>query len=220
MSISVVPAAAETSPTRNLILHGVWLGRALPTVFFVSGFAALLYQLVWQRTLFALLGINIESVTIVVTAFMLGLGCGGLLGGALSRAEPRRVIRRFAMAEIATAVFGAISLRLFHTIGTMTLSLPDAMTALVTFLLLLAPTMAMGATLPLLVAFTVRQSGNVGWSVGVMYAVNTLGSSVGAFAATVLLMRILGQEGVIWVAVFCNLVVAVTVLYWERVSAR
>ena len=57
----------------------IWL------VFFLSGFAALLYQIVWQRALFAIYGINIESVTMVVTAFMLGLGLGSLAGGALSK---------------------------------------------------------------------------------------------------------------------------------------
>ena len=40
--------------------------------FFVSGFPALLYQIVWQRALFTIYGVNIESVTMVVTAFMLG----------------------------------------------------------------------------------------------------------------------------------------------------
>ena len=45
-------------------------------LFFISGFPALLYQIVWQRSLFAIYGVNIESVTIVVTAFMLGLGLG------------------------------------------------------------------------------------------------------------------------------------------------
>jgi spermidine synthase len=34
-----------------------------------------------QRTLFLIFGVNIESVTIVVTAFMLGLGLGSLAGG-------------------------------------------------------------------------------------------------------------------------------------------
>ena len=53
-------------------------------VFFVSGFAALVYQVVWQRALFAIYGVNIESVTIVVSAFMLGLGLGSFAGGKLS----------------------------------------------------------------------------------------------------------------------------------------
>src|SRR5438552_269739 len=48
------------------------------TLFFFSGFPALIYQIVWQRSLFVIYGINIESVTIVVSAFMLGLGLGSL----------------------------------------------------------------------------------------------------------------------------------------------
>jgi len=54
----------------------------LSTLFFVSGFAAILYQIVWQRMLFALIGINIEVVTLIVTLFIGGLGVGSLLGGA------------------------------------------------------------------------------------------------------------------------------------------
>lgn len=57
-------------------------------LFFVSGAAALLYQVVWQRTLFAIYGINVESVTMVVTAFMLGLGLGSLAGGG----SPKRPV--------------------------------------------------------------------------------------------------------------------------------
>ena len=51
-------------------------------VFFLSGTAALIYQIAWQRALFAVYGLDILSVTVVVTAFMLGLGIGSLLGGA------------------------------------------------------------------------------------------------------------------------------------------
>src|SRR5262252_2519141 len=65
-----------------------FLSRPVPWLylfFFVSGFPALLYQIVWQRALFTLYGVNIESVTMVVTAFMVGLGLGSLLGGVVSR---------------------------------------------------------------------------------------------------------------------------------------
>jgi len=48
--------------------------RLLCVLFFFSGFPALIYQLTWQRSLFRIFGVNTESVTIVVTAFMLGLG--------------------------------------------------------------------------------------------------------------------------------------------------
>ncbi|MGA3102094.1 MAG: hypothetical protein ABSD61_09560, partial [Terracidiphilus sp.] len=62
-------------------------------LFFVSGFPALMYQIVWQRALFTIYGVNIESVTIIVTVFMLGLGLGSLAGGRLSTAGGVRALR-------------------------------------------------------------------------------------------------------------------------------
>ena len=59
--------------------------RILCVLFFFSGFPALIYQLTWQRELFRIFGVNTESVTIVVTAFMLGLGIGSLAGGWISK---------------------------------------------------------------------------------------------------------------------------------------
>lgn len=48
--------------------------------FFASGCAALVYQIVWQRYLFTGLGVDIDSVTLIVSSFMLGIGIGGALG--------------------------------------------------------------------------------------------------------------------------------------------
>lgn len=65
---------------------------ALPlvaAVFVLSGFAALVYQVAWQRALAAIYGVDMESVTVVVTAFMLGLGLGSLAGAGL--ADLRRI---------------------------------------------------------------------------------------------------------------------------------
>ena len=59
--------------------------RILCVLFFFSGFPALIYQLTWQRELFRIFGVNSESVTIVVAAFMLGLGLGSLAGGWVSK---------------------------------------------------------------------------------------------------------------------------------------
>ena len=55
----------------------------LAFLFLISGFAALVYQIVWERVLFAAFGVNIESITIVVSLFMFGLGLGSLAGGML-----------------------------------------------------------------------------------------------------------------------------------------
>src|ERR1043165_5334860 len=113
-------------------------------VFLLSGFAALLYQIVWQRALYSIYGINIESVTMIVTAFMLGLGLGSLAGGAVSKDPRRPVVLLFAAIEGSIGLFGAFSLSLFRAVGEATLTLAPPVVALVTFLLVLVPTMLMG----------------------------------------------------------------------------
>src|SRR5437588_4936673 len=92
----------------------------LCVLFFFSGFPALIYQIVWQRALFAIYGVNIESVTVVVTAFMLGLGLGSLMGGWLSQRRGVSLLLLFGFMELGIAAYGLISLRLFHWTATFT----------------------------------------------------------------------------------------------------
>src|SRR3954470_952654 len=84
--------------------------RILCVLFFCSGFPALIYQLTWQRALFRIFGVNIESVTIVVTAFMLGLGLGSLAGGWLSKRRAIPLLPLLAAIELTTGAFGLVSL--------------------------------------------------------------------------------------------------------------
>ena len=184
----------------------------LYAVFFGSGFAALLYQIVWQRALFTLYGTNIEAVTVVVTAFMLGLGLGSLTGGALSANPLRSVLPLFAGMELTIGAYGLASLSLFSLVGRATVGVSPLPAFLLSFMLVLLPTLLMGATLPLLVAHLVRQAGNVGRAVGVLYAVNTLGAAVGALAAALLVLRLLGLQGSVWLAAAANVAVGLAVL--------
>ena len=125
-------------------------------LFFCSGFPALIYQIVWQRALFAIYGVNVQSVAVVVSAFMLGLGIGSLVGGRLSQRFPRSGILIFGICELGVAGFGLVSLRLFHWAATRTAGSSLGFTILFSFLLLIVPTVLMGATLPLLVEQLVR----------------------------------------------------------------
>jgi predicted membrane-bound spermidine synthase len=182
--------------------------RWLYPLFFLSGFPALLYQIVWQRTLFAIYGVNIESVTVVVSAFMLGLGMGSLAGGRISRNPRAPLLVLFSAAEFGIAAYGLASLPLFHRVAAFTAGAPAAAAGMLSFALVLIPTILMGATLPLLVAQLVRISGNVGRSVGILYFVNTLGSAVACFAAALFAMRYLGESGTVHLAAALNAVVA------------
>ena len=120
-------------------------------LFFLSGFPALLYQIVWQRALFSVYGVNIESVTVIVTVFMLGLGIGSLAGGKLSKVRNLPLLAVFGGIELGIALFGICSLSVFHWIASFTAGASAPKTGVITFALLLLPTMLMGSTLPLLV---------------------------------------------------------------------
>jgi len=192
----------------------------LDIAFFVSGFAALLYQIVWQRVLFAVVGINIESVTVVVSAFLLGLGLGSVMGGAISRDPRRRPLLAFALIELAMGLLGSVSVPLFRSAGDRLIDFSPAITAAATFLLVVAPTLLLGSTLPLLVASRVRQTGNVGQSVGMLYCVNTLGSAVAALLSAVVVLGTLGLRGTSWLAAILNIGVGLTALRLARGEAR
>src|SRR5258708_36704827 len=101
---------ASTAAVHNRI-------RILCILFFFSGFPALIYQLTWQRSLFRIFGVNSESVTIVVTAFMVGLGLGSLAGGWLSRRVAVGPLLLLGVIELATAAFGLISLAAFEQVS-------------------------------------------------------------------------------------------------------
>jgi hypothetical protein len=126
----------------------------------------------------------------------------------------------FALVEMGIGAYGAISLPLFHAVGRMTLGMSSLSTALVTFLLVLVPTLLMGATLPLLVAHLVRQSGNVGKSVGMLYFVNTLGSAGASVLAVMSIMGPFGQQGTVRLAACINVAVGLTVLSMHLRSKR
>ena len=194
-------------------------------VFFLSGFAALLYQVVWQRLLVIFSGADVYSVTVIVAAFMGGLGIGSLAGGYLAdRVGSRGSLYAFAAAELLIGVFGLISKRfyydtLYEQYSQLTAS-PVA-TAVILSLTLLLPTFLMGLSLPLLARALADSLGITPRVIGMLYALNTLGAAAGAFAAPWVLIPRVGLEGSLWVAAALNLTcAALAVALARQTTAR
>lgn len=177
-------------------------------LFLVSGAAALIYQICWQRLLFESVGVDIESVTIIVSTFMFGLGLGALVGGELADRYPDRTLQLFAGIEAATAAFGAFSPFLIHIVSRSTVNAPLPVTVAANFGLLLCPTVLMGATLPILVRRVMQLYQNIGESVGVLYFANTLGAALGAGFTGFVALYYLGLNATIYIAVGLNIAVA------------
>lgn len=201
--MTTVELSAET-PAQTFAVPKV---RILCILFFFSGFPALIYQLTWQRSLFRIFGVNSESVTIIVTAFMLGLGLGSLCGGWISRRSNVRPMLLLGIIELATAAFGLASLQIFEKVGGLVADLPLPALAAINLVLVLVPTLLMGATLPILVAYVARLSGQIGDAVGTLYFVNTLGAGVACLVSAILIFPFLGMHAAITIAAGINIAV-------------
>ena len=187
------------------------LNMLLLLSFFISGCSALMYQVSWQRALYALIGVDMDSITIIVSVFMLGIGLGGMLGGWLSDRYPRQRLRWYAGIELSIALYGAASLWLLQVlqawlegsfVGTGSVG-----STVASFVFLLLPTVLMGMTLPLLTMAFNERTANIGVSVGTLYFINTLGAATGAALVPFVLLPLWTLPQVVHVAVAGNVAV-------------
>lgn len=178
-------------------------------LFCLSGAAALVYQVAWQRILALHTGVGIVSITVIVTAFMAGLGLGSWLAGELSRrTTARRALRCFALLEVGVGVFAALSCWLYYDLLYVRAPWhPSATWQLAAYHtgLLLLPTTLMGMSLPFLVRASVRSGPRACSTIGFLYGVNTLGAAAGAALCPWVLIPALGLRGAVWVGAALNL---------------
>ena len=183
-------ASARGGPVSPAIMAGI---------FGISGSAALIYQVAWQRILALHSGVGIYSVAIIVAAFMAGLGIGNLAGGVVADRVSRRTgLILFALAEIAVGVFGALSAWLYYGVlyeqlGPMDLG--RGRIAAILFVSLLWPTFFMGASLPLLARAVTDRMERAASHIGALYGFNTLGAACGALVATWMLLPAMDTSG-------------------------
>jgi spermidine synthase len=184
--------------------------------FFASGVAALLYQVLWQRLLSIFSGADVYSATVIVAAFMAGLGAGSLAGGRLAdHASRRGCLLIFAAAEAGVGFVGALSGWFYYDVLYQSVGSSDlgrGATGLVLFASLLPPTFCMGASLPLLARAVTDTVEGAAVRVSTLYGVNTMGAAFGALLGTWVLLPSRGLEGSLRVAALINLSCAFIVL--------
>ena len=147
-------------------------------LFFFSGAAGLIYEIVWERLLEIYFGVTLTAITLIVSAYLAGLGLGSLIGGRLAR-RFRNVVFAYGVVEVAIAIFGFFSPLLITSIGRHTAGSPYPLVFIISFAVLLIPTFLMGATLPLLTQSFVNRVESSGRIIGFLYGINTLGAALG-----------------------------------------
>jgi spermidine synthase len=186
--------------------------------FVVSGFCALLCQVVWLRLAMARFGVTAAMVAIVLSVFMAGLALGNGLGGRIVerlQTSTRNVLGVYAGCELAIAlsariVPAALAAGRTRLIGAHWGSAAYHLASGGWVTLALLPfCVAMGATLPLaLAAIGPRVRGGRS-SVGHLYAANVLGATLGTLATAVVLIELFGLPGTLEFGAGLNALLAV-----------
>jgi len=188
----------------------------------LSGFCALVYQMVWLREFRLLFGAATPATATVLAVFMGGLGFGSLLFGRVAERTltPLRSYARLELAVAATALSTPAVLHLVTSIyrgsgGVVELGAGTAtvLHILLSVIVLAVPCALMGGTLPLAGKTIESDADGRRGSIGLLYGLNALGGLVGVVLSTFWLLETLGTRRTLLVATAINACVAAVALW-------
>lgn len=194
----------------------------------VAGFCALALEVLWTRVLLFVLETSVYAFTCMLTCFILGIALGGFLCSRLPLGKMKKPVFTLGIVESLIGLSVLLSIALLGRLGPIdyfllnkwhisglwqevTLHFVDAS------IILLLPTILMGAVFPIAVEICARSSKGVGKRVGEVYASNTVGCTMGSFAAGFIMIPMFGLLGGFLIVLAIQLFLAVTVIYFSEV---
>lgn len=206
-----------------------WLLLVGLLCFFFSGAAGLVYQVVWTRMLTQIFGNTTYAIATVLSAFMAGLAIGSYLFGKIAD-RGKNDFLLYGLLEAGVGIYGfavpwlfALAQKAYGPIFGLNESYPflfNLVLFFLSFVLLVFPTLLMGATLPVLSRFYVRSFSQFGRRVGDLYATNTTGAVIGCAAAGFFLIPTFGMRTTVYVAAGLNLIIAALILIVDRLRDK
>ena len=194
-------------------------------VLFLSGIGALIFETLWLRLSGLAFGNSIWAAALILSSFMAGLALGNALA-AWSRIRRWRPLHLYALLEVLVALFGCTIVFVLPALGEwmrpVWQTLWDHQPALlglrfvVSFLILLVPTTAMGLTLPVIIEDPTLRKTDFGRSIGFLYGFNTLGAVAGAVIGEAYLIAAFGLRGTALAAGLAGCVAAAVALLVAR----
>lgn len=219
-SIDVHPVSDELSALRR---KRPAMARVAAIAFGLSGAAAMAYQVAWTRALVVTIGPHTYSFTCIVTAYILGLSLGSLF----MRRRADRVanpLALFGLLEIGIAAAALLVSLLMDFVPIIAQQINAAfgdrfqtlmvLNFAVVAAIVLAPTIQMGAIFPLIGRICTTRDDHAGEPVGRAYAMNTIGTIVGAFVAGFVLIPSswCGSQGTLLAACALNAAIGLAIV--------
>ncbi len=196
-------------------------------ILFLSGAGALIFETLWLRLSGLAFGNSIWAAALILSSFMAGLALGNAIA-ASSRIRRWRPLQLYALLEVLVAVLGCTIVfglpvlgELFRPLWQMLWNYQPALLGLrfvVSFLILLGPTTAMGLTLPVVIEDLILQRTDYGRAIGFLYGSNTLGAVAGAIMGEGYLIASFGLRGTSLLAGLALCLAAAAALCLGRIS--
>ncbi len=212
-SLSPTDPISSADPSSSVPLDGalLWSMRLAFWGTAVSGFCALALEVLWARAITIAVGNTTYSFTVMLAAFLMGIGLGSWLHAAFPL---RRVAEstQFGICLVAIGLTSVAATFLVPQLPELALTanfalfddavrIRPATVLLVAFSIMLIPCLFMGVAFPLAGQARARLLANVGRSVGDTVGLNTMGSIAGSLAAGFVLIPQIGlQRGMLAVA--------------------
>jgi len=163
---------------------------------FVSSFCILVIEIVAGRILAPFVGVSLYTWTSIIGVVLTGISIGAYLGGKLADRFPGRKTLGWLLlvSGIATLLISPVTNLAAGYHFPTTLMLRILIVTAITFFF---PSCILGMISPVVVKLAVQNLDKVGNVVGKIYAVSTLGSIIGTFAAGFLLISWMGTRHII-----------------------
>ena len=202
------------SPVREP--HSIASRALLMSAFFVSGAAALAYEVAWSRALLLVLGSTAASSAVVLGTFVGALGLGARWGGRLAERNDRPLLL-YGLLEIGAGVWALLAVPVAYLLeapyvaiaGTMPGAVQAVLRVIVAVIVIAPAAFLLGATLPAMVRHWVRVDGDTGRQTAWLYGANTLGAVAGCLYTGFIAVAAWGVTGTVWRAALVAIAVGV-----------
>ncbi len=180
----------------------------------LTGFLSMLYEIVWTRMISLIVGSSSYAFAIVLAIFLLGLALGALVYSRAARGSPPTPFG-LALLLLGLALWVTLTLSLIPLLPELMIRLAQipgagylrllAFEVVLATVLLLVPTLILGAALPMSMGIVSRALGQLGRDVGGVYLANTAGAIAGSVLTGFALIPLLGSERSLAAGVLLNL---------------
>lgn len=187
----------------------------LAFIFGISGMTALIYEVVWSRSLQLIFGSTIYAVSTILTTFFVGFALGSYLFRNIADKTKNPWVL-FSFLELSIGIYGFITLYFFRILNLISFELNvPILNFLILFVIIVIPTTLFGAIWPVVNKAYVKIE-TLGKDAGQLYSFNSFGSFVGPLITGFVLIPLIGIKNTSVFASLLNILAGIFLLILSR----